>query len=400
MSKVLFFNVPAHGHTNPTLALVKALVEQGEQIIYYSLDDFRVVLEDAGAEFRSYRQPFPFDHHNIPANVVQLMCQVLITCQLLLPQLLAETQAIKPDYIIHDSLCPWGRYIAEILHIPAICSTTTFVLTNFVGLSMPSLLPSMFQQTLIAWQDLRALRSIQQELQTKYHLKKPRIEDAYTNFESLTLVHTSKEFQPLGNTFDARFLFIGPSITPRPASPPFPFEHLNGKPVIYISFGTIFNDQVDLFRACIEAFANIDCQVIIALGHKVQPEELGLLPDHFFVKPFVPQLEVLQHTSLFITHGGMNSVNEGLYYGIPLLVIPQAADQMMVAKRVQQLQCGRILWKNQVSSSRLRQLAYELLANPLYAQASTRMGTFFRQAGGVQKALEAIKNFKRIQQIQ
>jgi len=40
MSKILFFNIPAYGHTNPTLPLVAELVHRGEQVIYYSSEAF------------------------------------------------------------------------------------------------------------------------------------------------------------------------------------------------------------------------------------------------------------------------------------------------------------------------------------------------------------------------
>ena len=46
------------------------------------------------------------------------------------------------------------------------------------------------------------------------------------------------------------------------------------------------------------------------------------------------QLEVLQHADVFVTHGGMNSSSEALYYGVPLVVIPVTGDQPFVAKRL------------------------------------------------------------------
>ena len=36
MSNVMFFNIPAHGHTNPTITVVEELVERGHQVRYYS----------------------------------------------------------------------------------------------------------------------------------------------------------------------------------------------------------------------------------------------------------------------------------------------------------------------------------------------------------------------------
>jgi len=53
MGKVLFFGFPAHGHTNPTLALVRELIRRGERVIYYSYDEFQEKIEETGAEYPS-----------------------------------------------------------------------------------------------------------------------------------------------------------------------------------------------------------------------------------------------------------------------------------------------------------------------------------------------------------
>ena len=53
MATIVFFCIPAHGHTNPTLNVVRELVTRGNRVVYYSYDEFREKIEDAGAEFVS-----------------------------------------------------------------------------------------------------------------------------------------------------------------------------------------------------------------------------------------------------------------------------------------------------------------------------------------------------------
>ena len=73
----------------------------------------------------------------------------------------------------------------------------------------------------------------------------------------------------------------------------------------------------------------------------MNPETLGNIPSNIWTYSYVPQLEVLQHTDLFITHGGMNSVNEAMYYGVPMLVMPVINDQPLNAAQVEKLKLGK-----------------------------------------------------------
>ncbi len=124
-------------------------------------------------------------------------------------------------------------------------------------------------------------------------------------------------------------------------------------------------------------------------------EQFGPTPGNFIVCQSVPQLEILQRATLFITHAGMNSTNEALFYGVPLLAILQATDQHYIARRIEQSGAGIRLSRTQVTASRLRNSADEIRMNANYAQASARIGASLRQAGGFRAALQAIQQFKQ-----
>lgn len=171
-------------------------------------------------------------------------------------------------------------------------------------------------------------------LSKTYHLKKMRIFDVFTQRGAPNLVCTSKLFQPYADSFDhERYRFVGPILQPRSEAPAFPFERLDEeKLLIYISLGTMVADQASFFRLCMQAFAQSDWQVVMAVGKSASPEVWRDIPANCLAQPFVPQLEILQRASLFITHGGMNSVNEALSYNVPLVIVPQGADQHVIAK--------------------------------------------------------------------
>jgi MGT family glycosyltransferase len=207
-------------------------------------------------------------------------------------------------------------------------------------------------------------------------------------------------FQPFADNFDPQnFKFVGPSLLPRPEAPVFPFEALTGKPLIYISLGTIYNARPEFYRACFKAFGATAWQVVMAVGSQVSKELLGQAPGNFIIREVVPQLEVLKRASLFITHGGMNSVSEALYNNVPMVVLPQSADQPWIGKRVAELGAGQMLLKRKVSPSHLRQAAEKVLSQPSYVQAATLIGNSLRLAGGYQKAVDEIEAYKQKQGI-
>ncbi|WP_207725659.1 nucleotide disphospho-sugar-binding domain-containing protein [Clostridium sp. DJ247] len=103
------------------------------------------------------------------------------------------------------------------------------------------------------------------------------------------------------------------------------------------------------------------------------------------------KLEVLKRANLFITHGGMNSTSEAMFYGVPLVVVPQAADQPIVGNRILDLELGKVINKNEVSSEKLRKSAIEILSNSKYKENMDKMRDKMIEAGGEKAAVKAIE---------
>lgn len=117
-----------------------------------------------------------------------------------------------------------------------------------------------------------------------------------------------------------------------------------------------------------------------------------MIPNNFNIYNFVPQIEVLKRTDLFITHGGMNSTSEAMYFGVPLIVVPQVANQPIVEKRIEDLELGRVINKNNISSNIIRNYANEILNDDRYKDNMMKMRTKVRQAGGENRAVELIND--------
>lgn len=132
-------------------------------------------------------------------------------------------------------------------------------------------------------------------------------------------------------TFSNCYAFVESSIQKMKAQ-----SKVNQKPFIYISLGTVLNDN----KKCIKAFQDEQYNVIISVGKTVNISQLGKIPPSIQIYPSVNQIKILSQTDVFLTHCGMNSVNEALYYGVPMVLFPQHSEENAVAIIVERVGAG------------------------------------------------------------
>ena len=394
--KIVFLNVPGHGHVNPTLALVTELVQRGHEVIYYNHSEFAPQIGQSGAEFRPYPNPQPTAEAlaKKATSLPQVSIWVLEQSQRLLPWLLAELRREPPDLVVFDSICLWGMQAARLLGIPSVASITTFVAEGVKGMI------TLRDGLALVGQALTALPGIigkRRQLVRTYGpgvFPQPQI---FPAISSTNLVYTSREFQPETNFIDDSFHFVGPSVDTAVRQPAtFPWDMLeNGRPLIYLSLGTIYHNKADFYRTAFATFAHHPGQFILSAGRMTDIAALGPIPDNFIVRHFVPQLELLPRVHAFITHGGMNSINEGLYFGVPLVVVPQQMEQALNARQAARVGAAVVLGDRppygRIQANDLHQALAQVLADDRYRQAAERIGRSFRQAGGYQRAADILE---------
>ncbi|MBT2216687.1 glucosyltransferase [Virgibacillus dakarensis] len=385
MSKFVFFSIPAHGHTNPTIPVVTELVNRGHQVWYYSFLEFQEKIEDAGAVFIACDAFLPklsqkeLDR-KAGKDFAALIEMVVDTTIALDEKVCKELGEIRPDCIISDSLCFWGKLFAKKLRIPYISSTTTFAFNQYTA----KLMKRSFMEL---WKMIVGMPRINKKIQLLkdhgYEVKN-FVSIVQNDNETDTIVFTSKEFQPMANTFSDRYAFVGPSIRNFPPVQ----NNKRDRKILYISLGTVLNQNEDFYQNCIKAFANTNYDVLMSVGEKTEISALDSIPGNFTVKNSVDQISVLQTADLFITHCGMNSVNESLYFGVPMVLFPQHSEQRIIADRVAIMGAGLKLKGKKPKY--LVSTAAEVLANRTYKKNAQKLSETFQNAGGATEAANVI----------
>jgi MGT family glycosyltransferase len=401
MGKAVALVYPTHGHITPSLAVVHELVRRGEEVVFYATPRARAQVERTGAAFRAYEASDTDFNPDPPTDgLLADMSRLLALTERTLPRLLAEIRSEAPDYILIDTKSVWGRLAAQALDVPAITLSVVFALTR-EHIAVPDLVRMLYggasSDTLLSGlQDFERYAATARRLAARYRVSAPDLVDFLSNPQPLTIVFTSREFQINGDSFGSSHRFIGASLaTGSNATGSNAREDetngsnsMAGEPLVYVSLGTTFNDAPTFYRACFEAFADQPYQVLLSTGGREMtlPEP----PANVRVMPFVPQMEVLSRARVFVTHGGMNSANEGLWRGVPMVVVPQRGDQFLVARRMAELGAGIALTPAEVTSARLRDAVERLIAESSFRDRARALGASLVAAGGPARAADEI----------
>ena len=391
MSKIAFFCIPAHGHTNPTLEVVKELIRQGHEVRYFSYECMKEKIISTGAEYIScdaydYEQNIKPEDGKRIAEDMSFAIEILVNSTLALDEaLLEQIKEWNPDCIVADSMALWGKLIALKLGIPFVSSTTTFAFNQHSSKVMQGSLKDLFKVIL----QMGKAKNHLKRLQERGYPIKSALEIIQNDNNTHTIVYTSPEFQPCAETFSDKYVFVGPSI--RPATETI---RKNREKLVYISMGTVNNDMVQFYKNCIEALKDSDYQVIISVGTQVESGDLldltkgyGIQADISIV-PYVDQIAVLKQADVFLTHCGMNSVSEALYHEVPLVMFPQTNEQKGVAYRVNELGAGAYL--QEASIENLRHTFEMVLIDSCYKEHAIKISESFKRCGGSKAAVEKI----------
>ena len=355
VQKIIFwYGIPAYGHVHSNLYLAKCLANKGFRIVYYSFPKFRKVIEANGCNYR----PYPVSSEEIVltdgSQILKLYCLILQYTKKMLPILEEEAMQEEPDKVFFDSLALWGRVIGQRCKIP---SYSFYSIIGIARVGDPAFWAYAkgfykgFLQYIKEWPQIWKLR---RELEEEWELNDLGMQAVLMNQGDWNLMGYSRRFQPGGKRFGERYLFLGPMAVHRQMVEKNNFEYPKGT-LIYISLGTIFNRNEQFLKEIIIQLGEYNREIsecggkqnpeysVVLVWNKLNSEKEMKFPPNFIVRQFVNQGEVMQRASLFITAGGVNSIHEALYYGVPCLMYPQQGEQYINARQFERLGFGRVL---------------------------------------------------------
>ncbi|MFB9441895.1 macrolide family glycosyltransferase [Dactylosporangium vinaceum] len=390
VARIAFFAPPSAGHVNPTLGLAAELRDRGHHVTYATTADFAERVAEVSSDVVTYTEQHPGDFRSFTfsgRSLVDAMAASLAETQALVP-LLDGAFPERPDVVVYDNAAWWGRLLAARWERPSVQVSPMLMSNAEWSMSQKYTRLNPLQPRL--WAFLLRLGG---------YLK--RSGAAVTPKELLTgegaarrIVFIPKEFQPRGDTFDEAYRFVGPCLYERRFLGSWQRPHERG-PLILVTLGTIYNQNPGFFRTCMEAVADLGGHVVIATGDGVDHAALGTPPPNVELRRFVAQLHVLRHADLFITHAGMGSTMEALHEGVPMLAVPQMAEEQANADRIAEVGAGRVLDPAGLTAATLRAAIERMLVDTAVRDRARQLRDSIRAAGGAAAAADCVEAFVR-----
>ncbi|WP_159941991.1 MULTISPECIES: macrolide family glycosyltransferase [unclassified Nocardiopsis] len=389
---IMCVSVQGHGHVHPSLGLVRELVRRGHEVTYVTGGMFAEDVRSAGADPVPYTSVF--DEVHVPDVVEESDAETRMHL-LHLQENLAILRAAEaagdgspPDLLLYD-VFPFiaGRLLAGRWRCPAVRLSPIFAANEHYSVYEDLWRGNGFRHPA----EVEAFVPVMREVLAESGRGDVSIREFWDEIEDLNVVFIPRSFQIAAETFDDRFVFVGPSEPPvtEPSGwrPP-----ENGAPVLLVSLGNQFNEHPEFFRACAHALADTGWHVVLVIGQFLDPALLGDLPPGTEVHAWLPFEEVLPHASAFVTQGTTGAAMDSLRWGCPLLVVPHfATEARPSADRVVELGLGHRLEADQVNAPGIARAVLRLAGDTGVAERVASMRADIAASGGAVRAADAVE---------
>jgi zeaxanthin glucosyltransferase len=405
-----FLTLSMMGHLFPMSTLGLELQSRGHQVTFFCFEDACGFLQQAGLNTVVIgRAEFPLGHAKQVSDALSKLSgskgvtySISVLCHQATAQfaeLPAAVTAARVDAMIIDQFAMSGGTIAEHLGLPYAHVAAALMANVESGVPPinvpfgpernPLLSTRNYIATVLVKRVFRPIRTALNEQRRAWSLPvyKEFFNERFAAGPQICQEPPAFEFPR--QTLPEDFHFVGPLLKQQARSEvTFPWERLDGRPLIYASMGTLQNGMDWVFKMIAEGCAGLDAQLVLSLGGNLDPAAFAGLAGDPVIVGFAPQLELLKRSSVCITHAGLNTALEALTYGVPMVAIPITNDQPGVAARIKWTGTGRMLTLKNLSAETIRQAVSDVLRTPLYRQRAQTLQHEIAELNSLQRASE------------
>ena len=396
------------GHLNPLISLSRQLIARGHKVTLFQSPRLELRAREQGLDF------FPIEtFHSTdikqrrtrkPASSASLteiryrLDRISSEMETFLRAYPPALRAAGVDALIMGEISLTGPTVAELLRLPYFIVSTS-IPHNFGWHAPRSIMP------IISWADhlqkkLLEVSVLHMNGPVLWSLDRLRRRVGLASARNIAqthpeLAHITQWPQCLDYqrpTLPINFFYTGPFVDEmtRP-SIDFPWDKLDGRPLVYASLGTTRKNDAAMFHRIAQACSGLDMQLVITLGGRRDPSILAGLPGAPLVVRNAPQLELLRRAAIVITHAGPNTVLETLLHGKPMVALPMTLDQPAVAARLAKAGAAVVLSEQHRSVKDIRDALLKVRDNPRYHEASLGLQIQMLPLRGLERAAEIIE---------
>ena len=385
---------PSSSHLMFMAAIGRALMRRGHRFTLFQPANMAVwaeredvSLHDLDPYWRATSPPQPMGSLG---QSMRYFCETL-------PNALTE---VGIQCVLTDQLIPAGGSAAEAIGLPFVTLCIAAPMNGEPAIP-PNFVPWSYRATPLGRLRNRAAYSIRDlfllpanivlnRYRRRWRLPSyRRPEDSFSRLAQITQIIAEFDF-PRSELPDC-FHYVGPYERHKQNAVAFPFDQLDGRPLIYLAFGTQIGEKQNVWRAVAEACVALDVQLVLSKGNLDDvAAESPQLPGNPIVVRFAPQSDLLKRTAVFVTHGGLNSTLEALTNGVPMAAVPFDGDTPGITSRIVFHGVGQALPRKSSPQAWRRALA-QILEDPTYRQQAQRFARLIQQTRGAEQAAEIVE---------
>lgn len=380
---IAMIGIPAVSHILPGLEIIRELVARGHRVTYANDPAVTDLITPTGAELVPCRSTLPTDDNVWPDDPIAAMSLFLDNAVAALPQLGAAYDRDPADLYLYDIGAYAARALAESRRRPLLQLSPTYVAWSDYDDDIAAGLRQLpgadtYRNRFAHW--------LAESGATTTDV------DEFSGRPARALALIARAMQPHADQVDERAVtFVGPCVRTGPERGTWSRPAGAGK-VLLISLGSAYTRQPEFYRQCLAAYGDLPgWHIVLQIGKYTDPRELGPIPANVEVHSWVPQVAILEQADAFVTHAGMGSSGEGLLAGVPMIAVPQAAEQFINADQLVSLGIARRIDTADATAAALRTALLELTGDTGIAARCATLQTETRAQGGTGRAADLIE---------